>query len=112
HALALDLDHAGAAIAVRPVARLGRVAQVRDVDAFALGHLPQRLALARGDLAPVEGEGDILRALPLAGDCIERGRVRDAGLTATNIFATIGAFAIVPVSDRRLCIVSHVSPGA
>jgi hypothetical protein len=31
HALALDLDHAGAAVAVRPQA--GLVAQVRDLDA-------------------------------------------------------------------------------
>src|ERR1044072_1057164 len=46
-ALALDLDHAGAAIAVRPVAGLRRVAQMRNVSALALGDLPDGLVLAR-----------------------------------------------------------------
>src|SRR5262249_54753849 len=32
YALALDLHHADAAIAVRPIARLGRIAQVRQLD--------------------------------------------------------------------------------
>ena len=58
HALAFDLDHAGAAIAVGAVAGLRRVAQMRDVDAFALGDLPDGLAVMRMHLAPVEREGD------------------------------------------------------
>ena len=58
HALALDLHHAGAAIAVRPVAGLGRVAQVRDVGALALGDLPDRLALPSLNLDAVEGESN------------------------------------------------------
>ena len=56
HALALDLDHAGAAIAVGAVAGLGRIAQMRDVGAEALGHLPDGLAVARLDFLAVEDE--------------------------------------------------------
>src|SRR5262249_23200490 len=55
HTLALDLHHAGAAVAVRPVAGFGRVAQVRDVGAKALRRLPDRLAGADVDLVAVEG---------------------------------------------------------
>ncbi len=55
HALALDLDHAGAAIAVGAVAGLGRIAQMRDVGAEALGHLPDGLALERLDFAGRRG---------------------------------------------------------
>ena len=58
HALALDLDHAGAAIAVGPVAGRGGVAEVRDVGAVAARHLPDGLARPRLDLAPVEDELD------------------------------------------------------
>ena len=56
HALALDFDHADAAIAVRPVAGLGRIAQMRDLDAEALGNLPDGLAVQRLDLFAVEDE--------------------------------------------------------
>src|SRR6266852_6140510 len=56
HPLALDLDHAGAAVAVRPVAGLGRIAQMRDVGAEAPGDLPDGLAVARLDLAALEHE--------------------------------------------------------
>src|ERR1019366_2593920 len=56
HALALDLHHAGAAIAVGAVAGLGRIAQMRDVGAVALGHLPDGLALERLDLLAVEDD--------------------------------------------------------
>ncbi len=61
HALALDLHHAGAAIAVGAVAGLGRIAQMRDIDAFALGDLPDGLAGLRLDLAAVEEEFHRLR---------------------------------------------------
>ena len=44
NALAFDLDHAGAAIAVGAVARLGEPAQVGNVDAFAPCHLPDGFA--------------------------------------------------------------------
>ena len=58
HALAFDVDHASATIAVRPVTRLRRVAQMRDVDPFALRDLPDRLVGVRRHVAPVEREGD------------------------------------------------------
>ena len=58
HALALDLDHAGAAVAVGPVAGLGQPAEMRDLDALAPGHLPDGLAGRGLDLAAVEGERD------------------------------------------------------
>ncbi|GBD42222.1 hypothetical protein HRbin39_01611 [bacterium HR39] len=57
-ALALDLHHAGAAVAVGPVARLGQPAQVGDLDALAAGHLPDGLARPRLHLAAVEHEAD------------------------------------------------------
>src|SRR6516165_10525584 len=44
HPLSLDLDHAGAAIAVGAVARLRQPAEVRDLDALSVGDLPDRLA--------------------------------------------------------------------
>src|SRR5579859_112834 len=58
HALALDLHHAGAAIAVGPVVRLGRIAQMRNLPALALGHLPDGLAIDGFDLLAVELELD------------------------------------------------------
>ena len=58
HPLALDLHHAGAAVAVGPVAGLVRVAQMRDVVAETMRDLPDRLAVERLDLVPVEGESD------------------------------------------------------
>ena len=57
-ALALDLDHAGAAVAVGPVAGRVAVAEVRDGRAEALRHLPDGLAGRRGDLLAVELEDD------------------------------------------------------
>ena len=64
HALALDLDHAGAAVAVGAVARLGRVTKMRNLHAFPLGDLPDGFARARGHFAAVEREGDV------AGPCL------------------------------------------
>ena len=58
HPLALDLDHARAAVAVGPVAGLVRVAQVRDVGAETMRDLPDRLPVERLDLVAVEGESD------------------------------------------------------
>ncbi len=57
HALAFDLDHADAAIAVRPVAGLRRVAQMRQLDADPRRGAEDRLACADIDLAVVEQEG-------------------------------------------------------
>src|SRR5579883_2405136 len=56
HALPFDLDHAGAAIAVGAVTGLGAVAEMGDLDAAALSHLPDRLAGQRLDLLAVEEE--------------------------------------------------------
>src|SRR5438445_6736015 len=58
HALAFDLDHAGAAIAVGPVIRLGRIAQMRNFAALAFGDLPDGLAVDGFDLLAVEPELD------------------------------------------------------
>ena len=54
HPLALDLNHAGAAIAVGAVARLWQPAEMRDLDAVALRHLPDRFARLRFDLGTVQ----------------------------------------------------------
>jgi hypothetical protein len=58
HALALDLHHARAAVAVDAVARQVHVAQVRDLRAFALSHVPDGLAGCCGDFLAVELEND------------------------------------------------------
>ncbi len=63
HALAFDLDHAGAAIAVGAIAGLGRITQMRNLDAFALGDLPDRLAFMRVDLTAIEHEGHAFLAV-------------------------------------------------
>ena len=62
HALALDLDHADAAIAVRPVAGLGRIAQMRQLDAEPPRGVEDGLAGADVDLAVVDHEGVGCRA--------------------------------------------------
>ena len=58
HALALDLDHACAAIAVDAVARHVDVAKMRNSGAFPLGDVPKGLARARGNFFAVELEYD------------------------------------------------------
>src|SRR5262249_257164 len=57
HALAFDLHHADAAIAVRAVAGLGRIAQVRQLDAEPSSGAEDGLAGADVDLALVDDEG-------------------------------------------------------
>ncbi len=56
HALALDLDHADAAIAVGAVAGLGRIAQVRQLDVEPARGAEDRFAFADVDLAVVDEE--------------------------------------------------------
>ena len=56
-ALAFDLDHAHPAIAVRAVAGLGGIAQMRQLDAGAAGGAKNALAVADIDLAIIDGEG-------------------------------------------------------
>src|SRR5205085_1351950 len=61
--LALDLDHADAAVAVRPVAGLGRVAQVRQLDVEAARGAKDGLVRADVDLAVVDEKGSWLIGL-------------------------------------------------
>ena len=58
HPLSLHFHHARAAVAVRPVAGLRVVAQVRDHRALPLGHLPEGLPGRRLHLPVVEGKMD------------------------------------------------------
>jgi hypothetical protein len=58
HALALDFDHAGAAIAVRPVTRFGGIAKMRDSEAGAVGDLPDRFVGGRLDRLAVDREAN------------------------------------------------------
>ena len=58
HPLAFDLHHAGAAVAVGPVAGLGRVAEMGNVDPTPLCDLPDGLVRRRDDGVTVEGEVD------------------------------------------------------
>src|SRR5262249_55497805 len=64
HALALDLDHADAAVAVGAIAGLGRVAQMRQLDVEPARGAKDGLARADVDLAVVDEEG--LRLFGLA----------------------------------------------
>jgi hypothetical protein len=64
--LALDLHHADAAIAVGTVSGLGRIAQMRQLDAVAARGAEDRLALGRFDLAAIEGEANAIFALAVA----------------------------------------------
>ena len=58
HALAFDLDHAGAAVSVRPIARLGFMAKVRDVRTGALRHRPDGFTGCRLDLFAIQLKED------------------------------------------------------
>src|SRR5204863_2989269 len=83
HALALDLDHASAAIAVGAIARLGQMAQMRDLGAEPARDLPDRLLAIGRHFAAVEREPDA-RGLALS----------HAALAA--------ALLVVPVAERFL----------
>ena len=88
HALALDLDHAGAAVAVGAVAGLGQPAQMRDLLLVPLGDLPDGLAGLGLDLLAIELEGDLaahlsslsLNALPGASLTLDLGKRLEARL--------------------------------
>ena len=60
NALAIDLDHAGAAIAIGTVTGLRQPAKMRDVDALALGNLPYGFARPRSDDLAVDGEKEFV----------------------------------------------------
>ncbi len=66
HALAFNLDHAGATVAVRAVVRVRLVAQVGNVGPQTLGDCPDRLAGARFDLPAVQLESDAGGRCPVA----------------------------------------------
>src|SRR3954469_25947029 len=59
HTLALDLDHAGAAIAVGAIVGRGRIAQMRNLAALTFCNLPDRLACIGLDLLAVELERNL-----------------------------------------------------
>ena len=60
HALALDLDHAGAAIPIGPVAGQRTMAKVGDVRSAPPGGLPDRFPWKRLNFLTVEQERDAL----------------------------------------------------
>jgi hypothetical protein len=89
HALAIDLDHAGAAIAIRPIARRRQVAQMRDLDPMPVSHLPDCLARQCLDLVAVEEELDRLGHLRLYLTMSEPGFAkpwRDRAVPANHAF--------------------------
>src|SRR5215204_1513742 len=71
HALTFDLHHADAAIAVRPVTRFRRVAEMRQLDAVAPRDAENGLARTRLDLLTVECEGDCRRSAAAIGRSVE-----------------------------------------
>ena len=60
HPLALDLDHAGTAIAVRPVTGIILVTQMWDVGAKAGRGLPDGLAILGQDFLAIKREADLV----------------------------------------------------
>src|SRR6056297_863253 len=60
-ALALDLDHAGAAVAIGTIARSRLVAEMRDYQATTIGDLPDRQTGFGLDLLSIECDLDRLR---------------------------------------------------
>src|SRR5262249_5037027 len=102
HALALDLDHADAAVAVRAIAGLGRVAQMRQLDVEPARRAEDRLARADVDLAIVDEEGLRVLDVGLAGarDLVGRDGVRDPGLAAADRRSARRTFFIVAVTGR------------
>ncbi len=102
HALALDLDHADATIAVRPVAGLRRVAQMWQINAEAARGAEDGLAFADIDVATVDRESLGRRRITFAGDFIDWRRVRHAGPAVAIGRAACGALIVVAVAGRFL----------
>ena len=67
HPFALDFDHAGAAVAIGPVAGLRRITKMRNLHALALGYLPDGLVGGRLDLAAVQGKFDFIAHICIQG---------------------------------------------
>src|SRR6185312_3558382 len=107
HALALDLDHADAAIAVGAIAWLRRVAQMRQLDVEAARGAEDRFTLADVDLAIVDEEGLGRRLAALADRLVGRRGVRDARLAAADGTVERFAFVVVSVADGLPGVVAH-----
>src|SRR4051794_34234154 len=92
HALTFDLNHAGAAIAVRPISRLGRVTQARQVYPVPARGLKNGLAFRRFHVPTVESKANkIAGGLLFCG--AELGGLRDCRTHAA-------AFVVVPIAHR------------
>ena len=104
HALALDLDHAGAAVAVRAVAGRGLVAQVRDVGAETLRDRPDGLSGLRLDLLAVELEHDARPHARLDPALVGPGRrvLRRCWLRSPLCCDSDARSLALPVSSQRL----------
>ena len=110
HALALDLDHAGAAIAVRPIIRRGRIAQMRNFAALTFRHLPDGFADTGLDLLTVKLELDHLRSATLAADRPNRLAMRDRYPAVRHVLAPGCAFGVMAVTlRRRTLLVAHTN---
>ena len=107
-ALAFDLDHADAAIAVGAIARLRQIAQVRQLDAEPARSAKNCLAVADVDFTIVDGEGLRGRRIALAGNLVRRRRVRHAGLAVAIGRTARGTLLVVAVTGRLLSVaVAH-----
>src|SRR3954454_18317914 len=108
HALALDLDHAGAAIAVRAIIRFGRIAQMRDLAALPLCHLPDGLPGCRLDQLAVEFELDYFRTCAFTADRADWLGMRNVGGAIGHRLAAGLALGVVAVALRLGAVVAHV----
>ena len=105
HPLAFDLDHAGAAIAVGAVAGLGRIAQMRDIGAETLGHLPDRLAVQRLDIMAIQGEFDD-RTVGVALGGAVLAPMMDMDVALLLGLAPGGTFFVMTVAERLVGLVT------
>src|ERR1700722_19622892 len=108
HALALNLHHAGAAIAVRPVVRRGRIAQMRNLSALAFCDLPDGFADAGLDLLTVQLELDHLRSAALSAHRSNRFGMCNRYAAIRHVLAPCRAFGVMAVALRwRVLLVAH-----
>src|SRR5581483_10331956 len=108
NALALDLDHAGAAIAVGPIIRLRRITQMRNFAALTFGNLPDRFAGTGLDLPTIELERDGLRSAPLPSDRADGFAMGDGHAAIRLVLAAGCAFGVVAITLwRRFFVVAH-----
>ena len=108
HPLALDLDHAGAAVAVGPVARLVGIAEMRDFRAQARRDLPDRFARCGNDGLTVQREADRFAhgamlmpvSLPLQRRRKGKRRVKHVSSTGSRDNHEIGTNQTTQARDR------------